>query len=207
MFPASAMQPNNRRKAPAAAKKASKIDEAQSKDIMGELFDELDKNDAEELAETNHNLAAHQQVVNEQGQVALSKHEEMQFKGAAAQPAPELNAIDELEGGSRPSSAAKVIPNVNPFAKKRKFGEHAQAAAPQTNGSAPAKMPAAAHGEADVSMKSEPVAEPKSAAAQSDVAMESVAEPKATETDTRLQKAAAKARTSTTEEDWRRLKQ
>lgn len=82
MFPVSSMQPNKRKMAlPTNSKKqGQKVDEAQSKNIMGELFNELDQNDAEDLAEPANAYAAHEQVVNEQGLVAFSKQEEMQFK-------------------------------------------------------------------------------------------------------------------------------
>jgi len=52
MFPVSGVQPNKRKLAiPANGKKQQVVDAAQSKNIMGELFNELDENDAEDLAE------------------------------------------------------------------------------------------------------------------------------------------------------------
>ena len=81
MFPVSGMQPNKRKMALPSKQQSKAVDEAQSKNIMGELFDELDKNDAEELAEPEKiAYSSHAQVVNDQGKVAFSKHEEMQFK-------------------------------------------------------------------------------------------------------------------------------
>ena len=81
------MQPNKRKiTLPSNGKKqAQKVDEAQSKNIMGELFNELDQNDAEDLDEPAAAYAEHEQVVNDQGQVAFSKQEEMQFKAANVQ--------------------------------------------------------------------------------------------------------------------------
>ncbi len=43
------------------------MDAAQSKDIMGELFNELDQNDAEELNLAQKALPESAQVVNDQG--------------------------------------------------------------------------------------------------------------------------------------------
>lgn len=67
MFPVSGLQPNKRKMAlPANSKKqGQKVDEAQSKNIMGELFNELDQNDADELAEPDNAYAANVQVVND----------------------------------------------------------------------------------------------------------------------------------------------
>lgn len=65
----SGVQPNKRKLAmPQNSKKqGQKVDEAQSKNIMGELFNELDQNDADELAEPDNAYAAHAQVVNNEG--------------------------------------------------------------------------------------------------------------------------------------------
>jgi len=59
--------PNNSKKG------AQKVDEAQSKNIMGELFNELDQNDADDLDEPAAAYAENEQVVNDEGQVAFSK--------------------------------------------------------------------------------------------------------------------------------------
>ena len=80
---------------------------------MGELFNELDQNDADELAETNQVFAAHEQVVNDQGQVAFSKHEEMQFKAAQVKSSEPKPAV----------STGKLVPTANPFSKKRQHSE------------------------------------------------------------------------------------
>ena len=48
MFPVSSIQPQ---KKPVAPKKVSKVNEAQSKDIMNNLFDDLDQQDDEDLEE------------------------------------------------------------------------------------------------------------------------------------------------------------
>ena len=50
---------------PVNKKQGAKVDEAASKNIMGELFNELDQNDADELAEPNHAYASHEQVTND----------------------------------------------------------------------------------------------------------------------------------------------
>ena len=62
MFPVSGLQPNKRKMAlpPNSKKQGQKVDEAQSKNIMGELFNELDQNDADDLAEPANTLAAHE---------------------------------------------------------------------------------------------------------------------------------------------------
>ncbi len=94
MFPVSGLHPNKRKMAlPGNGKKANKpVDEAQSKNIMSELFNELDEKDADELqaaaANGDQALNVAGQVVNENGQVALSKHEEMAFKAANLQSKP-----------------------------------------------------------------------------------------------------------------------
>ena len=118
MFPVSGVQPSKRKMAlPQNSKKGGqKVDEAQSKNIMGELFNELDQNDADDLDEPDNAYAAHEQVVNNEGQVAFSKHEEMQFKSD--------NAID---GTTRDQKSAvgtgKLVPSANPFSKKRRHDE------------------------------------------------------------------------------------
>jgi len=128
MFPVSGLQPNKRKMAlPANGKKSGqKVDEAQSKDILGELFNELDQNDADELDEARR-LPDNAQVVNEQGQVAFSKHEEMVFKAAIAQssnPIPTANAV---------VSTGKLVPSLNPFNKKRQHSEITSAEPVRTN--------------------------------------------------------------------------
>ena len=59
MFPVSSIQPNRKKAAPSNAKRVQKVGEQQSKDIMNELFNDLDDKDAEDLDETG---AMHQPV-------------------------------------------------------------------------------------------------------------------------------------------------
>ena len=121
------MQPNRRSKAlpNAGSKKAAVVDAAQSKDIMGEILNELDLNEADDLAQPTNAAQGFEQVVNADGQVAMNKHEEMQFKAAnvGEQPSVAQNAV----------STGKLVPSANPFSKKRQFNEM-QSAAPSTNG-------------------------------------------------------------------------
>lgn len=73
MFPVSSIA---NKKKPAAAKGPEvKINENQSKDIMNELFNELDQKDAEELGAARGNNAV--------SKVAFSKEEEMENKYGA----------------------------------------------------------------------------------------------------------------------------
>ena len=118
MFPVSSVQPNKRKVALPANKAGQKVDEAQSKNIMGELFNELDQNDVDDLAEQDKAYAAHEQVVNDQGQVAFSKQEEMQFKAANVQ----SNEPKEKSAVSK----GQLVPTANPFSKKRKLDEITQ---------------------------------------------------------------------------------
>ena len=83
---------------------------------MGELFNELDQNDADELAEPANAYASHEQVVNDQGQVAFSKQEEMQFKA-------ETVVQNNRETNKSAISTGKLVPSANPFSKKRRFDE------------------------------------------------------------------------------------
>ena len=80
MYPVSSIQPSKRKSALQSTKKTPKVNEAQSKDIMNQLFEDLDKNEVEDLEERNVTGASREQVYNESGQVAFSKQEEMQFK-------------------------------------------------------------------------------------------------------------------------------
>ena len=87
MYPMSSLQQKRKMALPGNGKKSGKaVDVAQSKNIMSELFNELDEKDADELqaaAENGENaLGGAAQVVNENGQVAFSKQEEMTFKAA-----------------------------------------------------------------------------------------------------------------------------
>ena len=69
IFPQTAINPNKSKRASVLnSKKASKtVDVAQSKNIMDELINELDQNDADELDEQDQAFAPHEQVVNDQG--------------------------------------------------------------------------------------------------------------------------------------------
>ena len=170
------------------------MDEAQSKNILGELFNELDQNDADDLNEAKQAFAQNGQVVNEHGLVAFSKHEEMQFKAANAitnQPVSEASAA---------ISSGKLVPSANPFSKKRQHSEITKPDEPATTA-----LPAQ---ETDVAMHDEF----KSAA--SDVKMQSAAESEhenlsAVKGGVSAQKSNPNLPNSisNTEEDWRRLKQ
>ena len=69
IFPQTATNPNKSKRASVLnSKKASKtVDVAQAKNIMDELINELDQNDADELDEQDQAFAPHEQVVNDQG--------------------------------------------------------------------------------------------------------------------------------------------
>ena len=54
------MHPNKRKVALPPKNGAKKVNEAQSKDILGELFNELDQNDAEDLNEAKQAYADNQ---------------------------------------------------------------------------------------------------------------------------------------------------
>ena len=68
MYPVSTVQ-----KRKPAAKPVQKVNEAQSKDIMNSLFEDLDQQDAEELEQAN----MPQQNL---GPVAFNKEEELELK-------------------------------------------------------------------------------------------------------------------------------
>ena len=196
MFPVSGLQPNKRKMAlPANSKKqGQKVDEAQSKNIMGELFNELDQNDADDLAEPANNFAAHEQVVNDQGLVAFSKHEEMQFKADNAQ-----NNNASASASKSAISTGKLVPSANPFSKKRRHDEITkETGSKPTNGNAsapPNEIPE------DTSMHEEH----KSVSVQNaDNTMENVS---AVKDVNKSANASLPNSTSNIEEDWRRLKQ
>jgi len=79
MFPVSSLQPNKRKTTqPVGGKKpAQKVDEQQSKDIMNQLFNDLDENEAEDLEEMNRAPQQHAASKGPNGQVAFSKEEEI----------------------------------------------------------------------------------------------------------------------------------
>ena len=168
---------------------------------MGELFNELDQNDAEELNEAERGLPEAAQVVNDQGQVAFSKQEEMQFKAANAQsnaPATAQNAA---------VSANKLVPTANPFSKKRQHSEITKAEDPLASRNGNGNL-AVVDEVNDIAMQDDF----KSAAA-SDVKMQSAAESSheaqsaVKGLDQHKSNAHLPNATSNIEEDWRRLKQ
>lgn len=200
MFPASGMHPNKRKVALPPKNGAKKVNEAQSKDILGELFNELDQNDAEDLNEAKQAYTDNQQVVNSEGQVAFSKHEEMQFKAANAQNTNPQSAHNQAV------STGKLVPSANPFSKKRQHSEITRAPLEPRNST----NQVAAQDDEDISMNEEM----KSALA-SDTKMQSIPETsmenasaaKASGDATPAEQQAAKQAASNTEDAWRQLKQ
>ena len=66
MYPVSSLQASKRKSA-LPGKNKPKVNEAQSKDIMNQLFDDLDQNEVEDLEERNVTGAAREAVYNESG--------------------------------------------------------------------------------------------------------------------------------------------
>ena len=75
MFPMSGLQNKPRKQ----TKETAKVDEQQSKNVLDDLYKDLDENNAEELEEANKVMTSVNVVTNNQGQVAFSKQEEMHF--------------------------------------------------------------------------------------------------------------------------------
>ncbi len=118
MMPQSALG----KKKPATAsgitiKNKPKVSEEQSRDIMNNLFSELDKKDNEELED----ISSAAVVAELNKPIALNKQDQMYNKynitlGGTA-------PVDESEKVMGPPATEKMQTSVNPFSKKRKFDE------------------------------------------------------------------------------------
>jgi hypothetical protein len=127
MMPQSALG----KKKPAAGssvtvKNKPKVSEEQSRDIMNNLFSELDKKDNEELED----ISSAAVIAELNKPIALNKQDQMYNKynitlggGAGA------SSTEDAEKVMGPPSTTPMQTSVNPFSKKRKFDEVATSSA------------------------------------------------------------------------------
>ena len=125
MMPQSALG----KKKPAAGssvtvKNKPKVSEEQSRDIMNNLFSELDKKDNEELED----ISSAAVIAELNKPIALNKQDQMYNKynitlGGGA------SSTEDAEKVMGPPSTTPMQTSVNPFSKKRKFDEVATSSA------------------------------------------------------------------------------
>ena len=84
---------------------------------MDTLFKDLDQNDAEDLEEANKMVQSNEQIINDQGQVAFSKQEEMQFQAEKGYKEPATQGASAAD--KRSSTSGMQTAAANPFSKKR----------------------------------------------------------------------------------------
>lgn len=107
-----------------ATKQKPKVSEEQSRDIMNNLFSELDKKDADEFED----ISSAAVIAELNKPIALNKQDQMYNKynitlggGAPTQ------ITEEAEQVMGPPTGITAHNSVNPFSKKRKFDDVSQA--------------------------------------------------------------------------------
>ena len=107
-------------------KNKPKVSEEQSRDIMNNLFSELDKKDNEELED----ISSAAVIAELNKPIALNKQDQMYNKynitlgGGAG-----TSSTEDAEKVMGPPSTTPMQTSVNPFSKKRKFDEVATSSA------------------------------------------------------------------------------
>jgi hypothetical protein len=94
------------------------VSEEQSRDIMNNLFSELDKKDADELEDITSSAV----IAELNKPIALNKQEQLYNKyNITLGGGPANNNIEEVQ--QQPMGPPQTHNSVNPFSKKRKFDE------------------------------------------------------------------------------------